>query len=113
MQAHIEKHSRNLDHFKNLAFEVEKAQSRGKEPGVIFPYFQYIMADAFNLIQDYEAAYKMIQPKSDADWYKKSYVASKDAMKNIQIGCIGIKPRKTGMPWPIFSMIIAKQPNIQ
>ena len=32
------------------------------------------------------AAYKMIQPKSDADWYKKSYVASKDAMKNIQIG---------------------------
>ena len=32
------------------------------------------------------AAYNMIQPKSDADWYKKSYVASKDAMKNIQIG---------------------------
>jgi len=32
------------------------------------------------------AKYKMIQPKTDADWYKKSYVASKDAMKNIQIG---------------------------
>ena len=30
--------------------------------------------------------YKMIQPKTDADWYKKSYVASKDALKNIQIG---------------------------
>jgi glycine betaine/proline transport system substrate-binding protein len=32
------------------------------------------------------AMYKMIQPKTDADWYTKSYVASKDAMKNIQIG---------------------------
>ena len=32
------------------------------------------------------AKYKMIQPKADADWYAKSYVASKDALKNIQIG---------------------------
>ena len=32
------------------------------------------------------AKYKMIQPKADADWYKKSYVASKDALKQIQIG---------------------------
>jgi len=30
--------------------------------------------------------YIMIQPKTDADWYTKSYVASKDALKNIQIG---------------------------
>ena len=30
--------------------------------------------------------YKMIQPKADPDWYKKSYVASKDALKQIQIG---------------------------
>jgi len=30
--------------------------------------------------------YTMIQPKTDADWYTKSYVASKDALKNIQIG---------------------------
>ena len=30
--------------------------------------------------------YKMIQPKADPDWYNKSYVASKDALKNIQIG---------------------------
>ena len=29
----------------------------------------------------------MVQPKEDADWYKNSYVASKDALKNIQIGC--------------------------
>ena len=32
------------------------------------------------------AKYKMVQPKEDADWYKKSYVASKDALKQIQIG---------------------------
>ena len=29
--------------------------------------------------------YKMIQPKEDPDWYNKSYVATKDALKNIQI----------------------------
>jgi len=33
-----------------------------------------------------KAKYKMVQPKEDADWYKKSYVASKDALKQIQIG---------------------------
>jgi glycine betaine/proline transport system substrate-binding protein len=32
------------------------------------------------------AKYKMIQPKADPDWFKKSYVASKDALKQIQIG---------------------------
>ena len=26
------------------------------------------------------------RPKEDADWYNKSYVASKDALKQIQIG---------------------------
>ncbi len=29
--------------------------------------------------------YKMIQPSDDADWYEKSYVASKDALKQVQI----------------------------
>ena len=32
------------------------------------------------------AKYKMVQPKADPDWKKKSYVASKDALKQIQIG---------------------------
>ena len=32
------------------------------------------------------AKYKMLQPKADPDWYNKSYVASKDALKQIQIG---------------------------
>lgn len=29
--------------------------------------------------------YKMVQPSDDPDWYNKSYVASKDALKNVQI----------------------------
>jgi glycine betaine/proline transport system substrate-binding protein len=29
--------------------------------------------------------YKMIQPSDDADWFAKSYVASKDALKQVQI----------------------------
>jgi glycine betaine/proline transport system substrate-binding protein len=32
-----------------------------------------------------EAKYKMIQPSDDADWYEKSSVATKDALKNVQI----------------------------
>ena len=32
------------------------------------------------------AEYKMIQPKEDPDWYEKSHVATKDALKNIQVG---------------------------
>ena len=31
------------------------------------------------------ASYKMVQPSDDADWYDKSYVATKDALKNVQI----------------------------
>ena len=29
--------------------------------------------------------YKMVQPSDDADWFAKSYVASKDALKQVQI----------------------------
>ncbi|AXI47337.1 glycine/betaine ABC transporter substrate-binding protein [Sulfitobacter sp. SK012] len=32
-----------------------------------------------------EAKYNMIQPSDDADWYEKSSVATKDALKNVQI----------------------------
>lgn len=32
-----------------------------------------------------EAKYKMIQPSDDADWYEKSSVATKDALKDVQI----------------------------
>ena len=59
------------------------------------------------------AKYKMVQPKEDADWYKKSYVASKDALKKIQSE--GVKRRQVGVEiscpplqhpntsyWPIF-----------
>ena len=31
------------------------------------------------------AKYKMVQPSDSADWYERSYVASKDALKQVQI----------------------------
>ena len=33
--------------------------------------------------------YKMLQPSDDADWYEKSYVASEDALKNVQVAYSG------------------------
>ena len=52
------------------------------------------MADVVMLTEPkYDPAkYKMIQPKADADWYKKSYVASKDALKQIQICLLYTSP---------------------
>ena len=52
------------------------------------PHAIWGMADVVMLTEPTHdpAAYKMIQPSEDADWYEKSYVASKDALKNIQIG---------------------------
>jgi glycine betaine/proline transport system substrate-binding protein len=52
------------------------------------PHAIWGMADVVMLEEPkFDAAkYKMIQPKADADWYQKSYVASKDALKQIQIG---------------------------
>ena len=52
------------------------------------PHAIWGMADVVMLEEPkFDAAkYKMVQPKEDADWYKKSYVASKDALKQIQIG---------------------------
>ena len=32
-----------------------------------------------------EAKYTMLQPSDDADWYEKSSVATKDALKDVQI----------------------------
>ena len=51
------------------------------------PHAIWGMADVVMLEEPkFDAAkYKMIQPKEDPDWYNKSYVATKDALKNIQI----------------------------
>ena len=63
-----------------------------KDEGYAFycykPHAIWGMADVVMLTEPKfdEAKYKMVQPKEDADWYKKSYVASKDALKQIQIG---------------------------
>ena len=64
---------------------------------MIFPYFQYIMADAFNLIQDYESAYKMIQI-CDLDYNRiaegkiaSGYFEALDLMKAICLGNLNKK----------------------
>lgn len=51
------------------------------------PHAIWSMADVVMLEEPkFDASkYKMIQPKEDPDWYNKSYVATKDALKNIQI----------------------------
>lgn len=46
--------------WKKTAFEEEKKQLRGNMPSAHFPFFQFTMADAFNLVGDYESALKMI-----------------------------------------------------
>lgn len=45
--------------WKKTAFEEEKKQLRGNMPSAHFPFFQFTMADAFNLVGDYESALKM------------------------------------------------------
>jgi len=51
------------------------------------PHAVWFMFDVVMLTEPTfdEAKYQMVQPSDDADWYEKSYVASKDALKNVQI----------------------------
>ena len=97
LQAYVEKNLKNISIYTDMAFEIEQYQLRGKEPGVIFPYFQYIMADAFNLIQDYKSAYKMIQI-CDLDYNRiaegkiaSGYFEALDLMKAISLGNLNKK----------------------
>jgi len=55
------------------------------------PHAVWFMFDVVMLTEPtYDAAkYKMVQPSDDADWYQKSYVASKDALKQVQIAWSG------------------------
>lgn len=59
--------SETVNKWKLIAFEEEKKQIRGNMPGAHFPFFQFVMADAFNLIGDYEAAIEMIN-RADLDY---------------------------------------------
>ena len=51
------------------------------------PHAVWFMFDVTMLTEPtYDAEkYKMLQPSDDADWYDKSFVASKDALKDVQI----------------------------
>lgn len=61
--------SHNLEKWITTAFEIEKKLPRGNEKGVYFPYFQFIMTECFILIEDHNAAFKMLEI-ADID-YKK------------------------------------------
>ncbi|MEL6338196.1 MAG: glycine betaine ABC transporter substrate-binding protein, partial [Pseudomonadota bacterium] len=41
------------------------------------------------------AKYVMVQPSDDADWYEKSMVASKDALKDVQIAWSNSLPERS------------------
>lgn len=51
------------------------------------PHAVWYMFDVYMLSEPkYDPAkYKMLQPSDSPDWYEESYVASKDALKNVQI----------------------------
>ncbi len=51
------------------------------------PHAIWYMFDVYMLTEPkFDAAkYKMLQPSDSPDWYKKSYVATKDALKKVQI----------------------------
>ncbi|NVK31056.1 MAG: glycine/betaine ABC transporter substrate-binding protein [Gammaproteobacteria bacterium] len=65
--------------------------SIAKDEGYAFycykPHAVWFMFDVVMLTEPtYDPEkYKMVQPSDDADWYEKSYVASKDALKQVQI----------------------------
>lgn len=64
---HCLKDSEAVYKWKLIAFDEEKKQLRGNTPSAHFPFFQFVMADAFNLIGDYEAAFEMIK-RADLDY---------------------------------------------
>lgn len=64
---HYLKDTKSINRWKLIAFEEEKKQIRGNIPSAHFPFFQFVMADAFNLIGDYEAAIEMIN-RADLDY---------------------------------------------
>lgn len=49
-----------LEHWKVRAFELEKKMPRKNSQGALFPYFQFILIECFNLINDHQSALKML-----------------------------------------------------
>ena len=52
------------------------------EPHAIWSMFDVVMLTE---PQNDPAKYKMVQPSDSADWYQESFVASKDALKQVQV----------------------------
>ena len=63
------------------------AKGRGYAFYCYSPHAIWILHDIVRLEEPPHdpAKYKMLQPDADPDWYDKSYVASEDALKNVQV----------------------------
>jgi len=60
-QAWLEDNKHELVKWTNIAFTEEAKQPRNPSGQAYFPFFQFILADAFNLVGDYESALEMIK----------------------------------------------------
>ena len=60
-QAWLDKNGEELNRWTDIAFMEERKQARYPSKEAYFPFFQFILADAFNLIGDHESAKEMIQ----------------------------------------------------
>jgi tetratricopeptide (TPR) repeat protein len=60
-QAWIEDNKQELINWTDISFNEEAKQPRNPSGQAYFPFFQFILADAFNLIGDYKSALEMIK----------------------------------------------------
>lgn len=55
------KDDKNFKKWNSLAFDTETKIPRGNSPLAYFPMYQYILIDAFNLLEDYESSYEFFK----------------------------------------------------
>lgn len=60
LDASVKKDSRQLDEWTEIALKEEKKQKRYPDTENYFPFFQFILADAFNLVGKHDEAMQMI-----------------------------------------------------
>ena len=57
----LTKDDKNFKKWKSLAFDTETKIPRGNSPLAYFPMYQYILIDAFNLLEEYESSYEFLK----------------------------------------------------
>lgn len=60
MQAWLVGSGEEIEFWTEIAFSEERKQARGIFKEAYFPFFQFILADAFNFIGKYEEAFEMV-----------------------------------------------------